>query len=157
MAVLGVPPMSHRILKGIGLIFGAVLLAALVLSAFLLHQVGRDERDDLIQNAVSPDGKLVAELRENIKGPWGGSDTLYVTIRAATHPFGDKVYSRTYECMDHGAFHVQWEGSSELIIAYGSCDTGRWHTEAEDKVWNKDVSWHDVKITYEDTKYVATR
>jgi hypothetical protein len=137
--------------KWIALAIGALFIGVAAICVFLMWEFGRDETDQSFERAVSPDGKLIAEIRQNITGPWGGPDTVYVTIS------GEKVYARTYECMDHTAFHLQWKAPDELGVAYGSCNTGRWRNKGEDTVWLSEAVWHRVKIGYEDTGYVATR
>jgi hypothetical protein len=157
---IGVQLMSRDILKWFGIICGSLLLAALSFFGYFVMNSGRD-KDHLLRQAVSPDGKLKAEIHQNITPMHGGPDTLRVTIAPVDAPFGDVVYSRTYECDDHGAFQIQWENSSELTIAYGACSgsglSANEEFNRENRVWKKDPVWHDVNITYKDTKHVATR
>jgi len=98
--------MSFRILKWLGLICGSVLIVALAFFGYFVMNSGKD-KDHLLRQAVSPDGKLKAEIHQNITPMHGGPDTLRVTIAPVDAPFGDVVYSRTYECADHGAFQIQ--------------------------------------------------
>jgi hypothetical protein len=148
--------MISKVVKVSALIVGITLLGVLALLAFLVFNSG-GPKDHLLQQKASPDGRMIAELHANITPMHGGPDTLYVTIRRTGQPFGSEVYSRTYECSDVGAYRLEWEGPNELTIAYGACDSGRWHTKDENKVWKSDVTWEGVRIIYEDTKHVATR
>lgn len=148
--------MSRAVLANSALILGAVLAGSFGLIAFLVLDLG-GPRDNLLQQSISPDGRLVAELHESITPQRGGPDTLYVTLRLARQPLGDRVYSRTYECSDLSAFRLRWDSSNELALAYGACDSGHWHSKEENTVWKRDAVWRNVKITYEDTKHVATR
>jgi len=153
VAITGVPSVIRRIFKSLGAILGVVLLAVLALAGFLVLDSGGD-KDQTIKQAMSPDGKLVVEIHQITTPMHGGPDTLRVTIRLP-EDLGDVVYSQTYECSDYSAFRVQWKNPNELTIIYGTCDSGRWHTVDENKVWQRNTEWHDVKINYQNSGYVA--
>jgi hypothetical protein len=147
--------MIRGIFKWLGLIFGVVLLAVVALFVFLVLDSGGD-KDQLVKQAASPDGKLMAELHQITTPMHGGPDTLRVTIGPIKGPSGGVVYSRSYECTsDYSAFRLQWKTPNELIVTYGTCNSGRWHTKDENKVWQSYAEWHDVKINYLDSGYVA--
>lgn len=151
-----VPTLGRKVIKGLGLTLATILLAASALFCFLVLD-WRGSRDYLVQQEASPDGKFIPELHQIITSMHRRPDTLCVTLRDVSHPFGDKVYFRTYECSNLSAFRLQWESPNELKIDYGECDSGRWHTKDENAIRNNDAVWRDVKITYQDTKYVSTR
>jgi hypothetical protein len=139
--------MSRRIFKWFGMIIGGMLLAVLILFAVILLGWGRN-KDQLIKQAISSDGKLVAEIHQIITPMHGGPDILQVTIRSAKYSSGDVVYSQTYEC---DTFRLQWKNPNELTVVYGACDSGRWHTKDENKVWQRNLEWRDVTIDYQDS------
>jgi hypothetical protein len=147
------PPVIRRIFKWVGMVLGVVLVGVLVLVGFLVLDSG-GSKDQTIRQAVSPDGKLVAGIHQIMTPMHGGPDTLRVTI-GSSERLGEVVYSQTYECSDYGAFRLQWNTPNKLTIVYGTCDSGRWHTVDENKVWQRDTEWRDVKIAYQDSGYVA--
>jgi hypothetical protein len=157
VAIFRLPTVTPKLLKSAILVVGLLLFAVVGFSVFVIFDAGGDKNDKLLQKAISPDGRLVAELRENITGQWGGPDTMYVAIRRAKDAFGEKVYSKTYECMDHSPFTLEWNGPAALTIGYGDCDTGHPRTTADDRIWTQLTEWQDVKILYRDTKRTATR
>jgi hypothetical protein len=121
----------------------------------------RPWQDKLIQQKPSPDGKSVAEIHTFTTLMWGGPDTLYVSLRNSADPFGDKVYSRTYECDDFSAFNLQWQTPTQLTIRYGECNTSYVDDDQsnaqENKVFQKEANWGTVAIQYVDAKYKARR
>jgi hypothetical protein len=158
--------MHKSVTKTVAWVLGIGFLTLLVLVAVLVINFREKEKDTLVQQTASPDGKLVAELHRKTTPMHGGPDTLYVTVGQAA-PLGDgyKVYERTYECDDFSAFRLKWDSLHQLTIAFSACDAGREQTKGiygdfyyreQNKVWRSDIAWEDVKISYEDTKYVAT-
>ena len=113
-------------------------------------------KDTLTLQAISPDGKLVAELHQVITPMHGGPDTFYISMRRNSLPEGENVYSQTYECNDFTRFRLTWLNPKELSVSYGTCNLGRLHSDNDNKVWNRVESWQDIKIDYQDTKYVAS-
>jgi hypothetical protein len=149
-------------------LWGACAVAAvfLILVAALLwdwdRSSTRKEKDSLILQKPSPDGKLVAEIHTFTTAMWGGPDTLYVAIRQSDRSEPEKVYSRTYECGDFSAFGLEWETPEELTIKYGECNPSPFaHTPAENakenKIWQQETSWNGVTIRYDDARREATR
>ena len=135
-------------------IAGACLSVLLVGVIFLIFDSGHP-KDTMIQQALSPDGKLVAELHQVITPMHGGPDTLYVSMRPNSVTEGEHIYSQTYECDDFTQFRLTWLNPKELNVSYGTCNLGRLHYDNDNKVWNRVESWQDIKINYQDTKYVA--
>ena len=153
--------------------FGITLLVVLIVFGALMidwiRSAARTERDVLIEKKVSSDGKIISEVHKFTSAMHGGPDLLYVIIKLAPQQVNDhtlseglpsqdeqKIYSRTYECSDYSAFHIEWTGSEKLTVYYGECNTGSNYSKEEDTVWEKRHEWHDVKIEFQDTKYVAT-
>jgi hypothetical protein len=170
LAKTRVQSMIGRVFKGFILGIGAALAATVVVLGVLIilwgRSAARTEKDVLVQQKLSPDNALVAEIHTFTTAMHGGPDKLYVTLRQVDRPFGYKVYERTYECDDLSAFGLRWESPFELTIAYGACDAGHeqgkgkyreFYLNEENKVWRSDTAWQRVKINYIDTKYVATR
>jgi hypothetical protein len=146
--------MGRKIMKVAGWLFGAAVVAAIALFAFLMLDSGAS-KDHLLQKKASADGKRIAELYRRVTPQHGGPDRLYLTLRRSDDPLGEEVYSQAYECSDFSAFRLQWETPHQLKVAYGECDSGQWHTEGESAVQWSLPAWRDVSIEYEDTKYVA--
>jgi hypothetical protein len=92
---------------------------------------------------------------------WGGPDTLYVSLRNLADSFGDKVYSRTYECDDFSAFNLQWQSPTQLAIRYGECNASNSDDDQtnaqQNKVLQKEANWGAVAIQYVDARYKARR
>lgn len=111
--------MNLRVFIWLGVLIGVILLAILVLLGFF---VGGD-RDQFVKQTTSPDGKLVAELRQIITSRWGGPDSIYVQLTPvpATSPT-TIVYSAENECSDH-TFNADWNGPRRLDIFFSKCDT----------------------------------
>jgi hypothetical protein len=158
VGIIGVPPVIGKIFKRIGVILGVLLVCALVVFGLLVLN-SADDKDETIKREMSPDGKLEAEIHQITTPMHGGPDTLRVTI-ASSGGTGDVVYSRTYECSDYSAFRLEWKSSNELTILYSECNASKVNTIEENirenKVWQSDTSWRDVKINYKDTQYLAT-
>ena len=55
--------MNFKIVKVVASILGALLVGALALFGFLVFDSGKS-KDYLLQQKVSPDGKLIAELHQ---------------------------------------------------------------------------------------------
>ncbi len=130
-----------------------MLLAGVV---FLIFDSGHP-KDTMILQELSPDGKLVAELHQVITPMHGGPDTFYISMRSNNMTKGENVYSQTYECNDFTRFRLTWLNPKELNVSYGTCNSGRLHYDNENKVWNRVQSSQDIKINYQDTKYVASQ
>jgi hypothetical protein len=137
-------------------LLGSVLVAVLGLSVFVLLSWGV-AKDQTKQSAASPDGRFVAELHTVITPMHGGPDTLYVSIRGQNDTFGETVFSRVYECDDTSGFNIHWTGAEALDVSRGACDTGQWHTPADDRITTKQVVWRGVTINYLDTHHTAMR
>jgi hypothetical protein len=137
-------------------LLGGVLVAALGCIAFLLVSWGGD-KDQTRQSAPSPDGRFIAELHTVLTPMHGGPDTLYVAIRNKNDAFGETVFSRVYECDDTSGFNIRWNGAETLEVSYGACDTGQWHTPAEDRITTKQVVWRGIAINYLDSRHTARR
>ena len=142
--------MGRRVFKWLGMIIGGMLLAGLILFAVILLDWGGN-KDQLIKQAFSNDGKFVAEIHQIVTPMHGGPDILQVTIRPVKVSSGEVVYSQTYECSSYESFRLQWKNPDRLTIVYGACDSGRWHTQDENKVWQKNLEWGDVKIDYQNS------
>lgn len=137
-------------------LFDSVLVAALGFIVFLLLSWGGD-KDQTRKSVPSPDGRFVAELHTVVTPMHGGPDTLYVAIRGKSDAFGETVFSRVYECDDTSGFDVRWSGAETLDVSYGACDTGQWHTPAEDRITIKQAVWRGIVINYFDTHHTAVR
>ena len=151
--------MISAIFRWFSAISAVVLVAALALFVFLVLDSGSD-KDHFLKQSVSPDGKLVVELHQITTPMHGGPDTVYVAIRKSGERSGDKIYSKTFECADFSAFGVEWTSGLELTIKYGECNASG-HDNPQEKikenrVWQKDATWHNVRINYEDARHCAT-
>ena len=51
----------------------------------------------------------------------------------------------------------RWSGTETLDVSYGACDTGQWHTPAEDRITIKQAVWRGIVINYFDTHHTAVR
>ncbi|HEY1938465.1 MAG TPA: hypothetical protein VGJ33_11075 [Candidatus Angelobacter sp.] len=147
--------MSRKVFRIIGWGVGIILVGIIGLVGFLIYDVA-PTTDHLILQKTSTDGKTVAELHQLTTRMHGGADTIHVNIRPVNLSEGKEVYSQTYECSDFRAFRLQWISSNELKISYGTCYSERWHYKDDNKVWKRDQLWNNIKIEYEDGKYVAT-
>jgi hypothetical protein len=151
--------MTNRIWKWSLAAIGTLSLAIVALFAFLVLDSGRD-KDHLIMQSASPDGKLIVELHQVITPMHGGPDTLYVAIRTQ-ESYGEKIYSRTYECYDFSAFRFEWNSLHDLTIYYGECSASPYdnpqENASENKIWQSDAEWHGITIHYSDTHHKATR
>lgn len=135
-----------------GAVFLLLLLAFLI---FAYHFAG-ENKTRLIRESTSPDGQFVAEINEVITPMNGGPDLVQVLLRPVTRASGEVVYSQTFECeSDNRAFQVRWRSPKNLEISYGVCDTGRYHTAADNKFFQKITEWHEVSIAYLDSEHVA--
>lgn len=159
-----------RIFKALGLTAGITLGVTLLFFGVLMidwaRSASRVERDDLVAQARSPDKHFVAELHLFTTAMHGGPDKLYVTLGEVGSPRGDKIYERTFECDDLSAFPLRWATPHELIFTHGECDPeperakGKYRDfdyKQQNRIWRSERIWRDVKITYDDSKYVARR
>jgi hypothetical protein len=157
-----------RFSKVLGLTGGIAATAILLLFGVLMIDWARStssvERDDLVAQARSPDERFVAEIHLFTTAMHGGPDKLYVTLGRAGLSSSDKIYERTYECDDRSAFRLQWASTHELIITYGECDAEHerskgpysdFYYKEQNRVWQCDSTWQDVKINYQDSRYIA--
>jgi hypothetical protein len=134
---------------------GAVLL---LLVGFVILVVGfrGQNKSHVIRQSTSPDGNVIAEVRELITPMHGGPDLVQVVLRPTTDAVGDVVYSRVFECgPDYSAFQVEWQSSKSLTVSYGTCDAGRYHSATDNDVFQKNATWQDVSISYRDSGHVA--
>jgi len=155
---------SRLFLKVAGWVCGLALLAVFGSLAVLMIDWGKStaktEKDTLIRDKTSPNGKFVAEIHTFITAMHGGPDRLYVIIKPAQgdHPtWEERLYTRTYECNDTSAFELDWPNSTELIITYGECQASPGHDQDENRVWEQMSVSHGITITYRRSDYVATR
>jgi hypothetical protein len=159
-----------RVIKALAITVGVGVAVILLLFGFLMIDWGRSasraERDDLVAQARSPDGHFVAEIRRLTTAMHGGPDKLYVILDENDVASGHKIYERTYECDDFSGFRLQWRSTNDLTITYGDCDAERerskgnyrdFYYKEQNKVWQHDTAWQNVKITYEDSGHVAIR
>jgi hypothetical protein len=151
-----VPIMRRRWIKYALISAGVLFLVVLVAFGLLVFDFGGHNRDRLIRESTSPDGRVVAEIREVITPMHGGPDEVQVLLRSTRSTFGDIIYSQTFECgPDYDAFHVNWRSSNDLIVTYGTCDLGPYASGTDNSTIHKRTSWHDVGITYEPSSHVA--
>jgi len=157
--------MIHKLIKvgawGIAIVVAALILLLVALFVDWGRSSARQDQDYVVQKKASPDGKLIAEIRRATTGRWEGPDTLYVAIRSATDTWGDRVYSKTYECDDFSGFDLEWNGPNQLTVRYGECHESKFNSPSEfaqeNKVSKNDGTWHNVTIRYVDSHHVATR
>ena len=153
----------------LGLTIGVAVAAVLLLLGVLMFDWTRSsakvENDVLIGKDLAPDKQSVAEIHLATTAMHGGPDKIYVTIRKAGSSDAQRIYERTYECDDLSAFRLQWDSPHDLRITYGKCEAGReqakgglkaFNDRQQNQVWRSDTAWQDVKISYEDTRYIAT-
>jgi hypothetical protein len=161
----GVHPVIRKLIKvgawGTAIVVAVFLVFLVVLFVDWGKSSARRDQDYIIQKKASPDGKLVAEIRRVTTGMWEGPDTVYVAIRTATSAWGDRVYSKTYECEDFSGFGLEWDGPNQLTVTYGACHESKFNSPTEfpqeNKVSKGDSAWDDVSIHYVDSHHVATR
>lgn len=131
---------------------GSVLVALTMIILVAVTWGGNQDSTRL--RRTSPDGSLVAEIHTVMTPMHGGPDTLYVTIIGKNQAFGEKVFSRVYECEDPRGFDLVWTTSKALRVSYPQCDTGR----AEDNlVTTKQVIWRGIAIDYLENQRTAAR
>jgi len=157
---LWVQAMTHKVIAPVTWTLGGasalILLALIALMIDWSKSGARTAKDDVIREKTSPDGKLVAEIRELTTAMHGGPDTVSVMITQTGYPYeNETIYSRVYECDDFNGFDLQWKQSNELTISYGNCNSGRWHTSDENRVLQTKSAWRDVKIDYRDSGHLA--
>jgi hypothetical protein len=146
-------------------IFGSVLAIILTLVTALAVDWGisqsRAERDRIILQRTSLDGKRIAEIHTFTTARWGGPDRLYVSIREISGSFGAKVYEQAYECDDTSAFGVRWQTPSQLQVRVGKCNSNPsldiHSLDRQNKVLEEQPRSGPVTIDYVDANYVASR
>jgi hypothetical protein len=153
------------VFKALGIAAAAFLLLFGALMIDWDRSSAKVEEDVLIARDLSPDKQSVAEIHLLRTAMHSGPDKIYATISKTGSPASDRIYERTYECDDLSAFRLQWDSRRDLRITYGKCDAGvaqgkglykDFNEKQQNKVWRSDIAWQDVRISYEDTKYVAT-
>jgi hypothetical protein len=148
--------MKTRWLKWSLISCGVVLLLLLVEVSWLVMDFGGHNKIRLIRDSESPDGHLVAEVQEVITPMHGGADSVQVILRSTTSTIGDVVYAQTFECgPDYSAFQLEWRSPKNLLVQYGTCDSGRYDSAMNNKVLQKSLTWRDLSISYLQSDYVA--
>ena len=142
-----------KILIWLTILASSIFLAALI---FVVNDFGGHSTNQSIRQSVSPDGRLVAEMRQVTTPMNGGPDTLEVTIKEVNSQSGDLIYSQVYGCsLDYSGYTLTCKTPAELVVTYGACDGGRWRSRGENKVLVRQSLWKDVKIDYHDSGYMA--
>jgi hypothetical protein len=145
--------MISRAVKWIGAGVGASGILATVLILLVVFDHGKNHVS-LIQESRSPDGKVVAALNQVVTPAHGGPHFVEVTL--ASHEQSPVVYMQNFECdSDHKAFRLDWISTDCLHGTHGTCDSGRWRAEADNKITKSEPAWQDVEISYNDGGYVA--
>jgi hypothetical protein len=135
---------------------GGVLLTGFALIVVILASWS-GEKDLVIQMATSPDGKLRAELHQDITAMHGGPDRLRLTVGENGAAFGDTVFSEVWECSDDSIMHLAWAGSSELKFQLGRCVPYVPDSPENHRVYTRITTWHDVSIAYLDSQQIVSR
>jgi hypothetical protein len=135
---------------------GGVLLVVFALVVFVLVSWG-GEKDRLVLRTTSPDGKLIAELHQDITSMHGGPDRLRLTIGRSTVAFGDTVFSEVWECSDDSAMHLAWNGSDRLTFQLGHCVPHIPDAPENHQVFTRSTRWHEVSIAYSDSPETVNR
>jgi hypothetical protein len=147
-------PKTQKIAAAVVAALFSLIVVGLVV--FLIFSGGGD-KDHRLRTVISPDGKARAELHEVITPMHGGRDSVYVSLGDLDSAFDGRIFVKYHECNDLSAFQLSWEDSDNLTVSYGGCDTGRWKTAGDDKIWVKNTAWRGINIKYLDTGKIATQ
>lgn len=135
-----------RPLKWILLLFGAAGLVVLAIIVFLVVDFPGQSTDHVVKRAVSPDGRVVAELHEVVTAMHGGPDLIHLTLSSIAGKDSAIVYSSVFECgPDFSGYELRWQSAHSLSFLYKTCAANPSNT-AQGTQLN---SWRDVNIHYQ--------
>lgn len=135
-----------RPLKWIVLLFGAASLIVLATIVFLVVDFPGHSPDHVVKRAVSPDGRVVAELHEVVTPMHGGPDLIRLTLSTIAGSASEVVYSSAFECgPDFSGYGLQWQSAHSLLFLYKACAANPSNTGQGTHL----NSWRDVNIHYE--------
>jgi hypothetical protein len=137
------------------LVLGGIAIGIAVIAIVYLAVREGESKDRIVAKATSPDGRRLLELHQVVAPGHGGADYFKITLREATAPFGDTVFTRRFECSDFQSFHISWTDSTHANVRFGPCDTG--HPEDRTPAPPPAISWKDITVVLDDSGKVVTQ